>query len=203
MNFDELKSKWDNEKSDNLRIPQDMKMLKMAQHPLDKLKRNMRNELYAQVVAILFLAFLPYIFQLQSNHHLLYYIIYTILVVISSYYLYNFYRFYKSMHLYTSATKGGLLELYYELRLNMERYKSFSFSLQPFTITFLGLYFYSRSLASGENMEFFIEQNLLLMMIFIAVLTAGIMLISTWWVNSFYGKYTKQIRKILDELAEE
>lgn len=203
MNFDELKSKWDKEKRDDVHIPQDMTKLRMAQHPLDKFKRNMRNEFYVQNVAILFLATLPYVFNLQNNFHYLYFILYAMLVLISAFYMCRFYRFYNSMQDYSTNTKDGLLRLYYELRLNMERYKSFSFSLLPFAISFLGLYFYDQLLAGGNSLESLSDYNLLLIMVFVAILTLFFMLITNWWINSFYGKYTNQIRNILDELKEE
>lgn len=85
----------------------------------------------------------------------------------------------------------------------MERYKSFSFSLLPFATAFLGLYAYSKALASGKSFDFLSDQNLLLIMIFIVVLCGMIMLATNWWINSFYGKYAKKIGQILVELKEE
>lgn len=203
MNFDELKSKWDNEKGDDVHIPQDMTKLRMAQHPLDKFKRNMRNEFYVQIIAILFLATLPYVFKFHNNFHYLYFILYAILMLISIYYMYRFYRFYNSIQDYSTNTTDGLLRLYYELRLNMERYKSFSFSLLPFTFSFLGLYFYDQLLADGNSTESLGDYDLFAIMVSTGILTVLFMLVTNWWVNSFYGKYTTQIRDILDDLKSE
>lgn len=203
MNFDELKSKWENESNDDVNIPQNMEKLKMAQHPIENLKRNMRNELYAQVAAIIFLGLVPYLYDLHNSLYILYYIAYAMLLVISIYYLNSFYRFYKGMHQYSAATKDGLLELYYELRLNMERYKSFGFLLLPFGIIWVGLYLYNNLLDKGVKIESLSNKTLLIGTICIVAMTSMMMLAINWWVNSFYGKYTKRVRQILDELREE
>jgi len=203
MNFEELKSEWEKDNSGNLNIPQSIEKLKMAQHPVEKLKRNMKIELYPQIIAILALAFVPSLANFQSSLYSFYYISYAMMVVISVYYLYAFYRFYKNIHQYAAATKDGLLELYFELRLNMERYKSFGFLLLPFGIIWIGLYQYNKLLLSDIAFETLSDNIILIVIIVIVIFTAAMIIAINTWVNSFYGKYTKQIRNILDELKEE
>jgi len=107
------------------------------------------------------------------------------------------------MHQYAAATKDGLLELYFEIRLNMERYKSFGFLLLPFGIIWLGLHSYNRLLFRNIAFETLSDNIILIVIIVIVIFTAAMIIAINAWVNSFYGKYTKQIRKILDELKEE
>jgi len=203
MNFEELKSEWEKENSGNVNIPQSMEKLKVAQHPIEKLKRNMRAELYPQIITIVILAFVPSLANFQSNLYPLYYISYAMMVVISAYYLYAFYRFFKSIHHYAIATKDGLLELYFELRLNMERYKSFGFLLLPFGIIWIGLYMYNKLSIRSIAFESLPDNFMLAGVSIIVIFTVAIIIAMNTWVNSFYGKYTKQIRNILDELKEE
>lgn len=203
MNFDELKSDWEKDGSENVRIPKSLEKLKLAKHPVEKLKRNMRNELYPQIIAILALGFVPQLANFQSSLYSLYYISYAMMVVISAYYLYGFYQFYKHMHQYTAAAKDGLFELYYELRLSMERYKSFGFLLLPFGIIWIGLYLYTDLLIKNTAFEALSNSFLLIGISIIILFTAAMIISINTWVNSFYGKYTKQIRNILDELKEE
>jgi len=207
MNFEELKSEWEKDNSGNLNIPQSIEKLKMAQHPVEKLKRNMRNELYIQIIKILILGFVPLLANFQSSLYALYYISYATLIVISAYYLFGFHRFYKHIHQYATATKDGLLELYYELRLSMERYKSFGFLLLPFDIIWIGLYLYNKILFRNITFESLFDSlsnNVILIGIISIVIFIAVMIMSiNERINNYYGKYTKQIRNILDELKEE
>lgn len=100
----------------------------------------MRNEFWAQIIAIILLAGLPQMTDISSSYYITYYVAYSVLVVVSGYYLYGFYQFYKQINLFHSDTKGSLLRIYYELRLAMERYQSFGFLLLPFLLVWFGIY---------------------------------------------------------------
>ena len=125
------------------------------------------------------------------------------MAVISAYYLYAFYRFYKHMHQYAAATKDGLLELYFELRLNMERYKSFGFLLIPFGIIWIGLYKYNNLLIRNITLESLSNNVIIIVITSVVIFTAAMIIAINTWVNSFYREYTKQTPNILDELKEE
>jgi membrane-bound ClpP family serine protease len=85
----------------------------------------------------------------------------------------------------------------------MELYKTFGFALTPFVVLFVvGMYFYRLSETTGINaME--LQNSHAFVLVF---LIAGFMLFMgvalEWWVHKFYGKYAKEIRKVIDELKE-
>lgn len=203
MNFDDLKAKWDKEPDGDINLPQKTTHLRKAQHPVDTLKRNMRTELWVQIVAIIIIAFFPIIFNLHSSLVNYFYLLYAMIVVVSCYYLINFYRFYKQIHPYASDTKNNLLELYYELRLNMERYKSFGFLLLPFINIILGLMFYSDQLHKDIPVNFLSDKALYEILFIVVAEVALMMWALNIWINRFYGKYVSQIKSLLDELKED
>lgn len=203
MNFDDMKSRWDKEPSGDVKIPQQTTLLGKAKHPVDQLKRNMRAELWTQTAAIVIMAFYPMMFHLDASLNNYYYLVYALFVVISGYYIIGFYRFYKQMHNYASDTRDSLLELYYELRLSMERYKSFGFLLLPFANIMIGLKFYSNQLQKGIPMDSFPDKTLYAMLLIVIAEVLLMMWALHTWVNRFYGKYARQIKSVSDELKEE
>lgn len=201
MNFDDIKSNWDQENSGNIQIPESVSELKKAQHPIDKLKRNMRLELILQVITLLIL---PFYFRIHLSGDLQDVLlgVYAVFLLICIYYTYHFYLFYKKSMAYSGASRDSLYELYYSLRLNMERYRSFGFLLLPFVMLLAGL----SSLEHVENLSLEWQEilvrlkSLLMSMVVLAVIFIGTVIL---WVDRLYGKYARQIKDALDELKEE
>ncbi|MBL1409510.1 hypothetical protein [Sphingobacterium faecale] len=203
MNLDELKSAWHADPIQGVHIPTHIKHLRQAQHPLDKLKRNMKNEGYMQITAVIFMAIAPQLFSVHPSTYTLYYTSYTMVLIISIYYLNTFRRFYQRVSHYTTDTKENLNEIYYEFKLNIERYHSFGFLLIPFVLVWTIIYSYSRMLEQGEDLSTIpdsAKQSLLItLLIASSLVTIGIIA----WTRYFYSPYTKQIKLVLDELKKE
>ena len=86
----------------------------------------------------------------------------------------------------------------------MELYKTFGFALTPFLILYLigYLYFEFSKIPGFISKEFTNYQLIALFLIVVfSMLSMGIAL--EWWVHKFYGKYAKEIKKVIDELKEE
>lgn len=203
MNFDELKSTWNAESTQEVHIPTRIQQLRKAQHPLDKLKRNMKNEGYMQIVAIIFMAFAPQLFTIASNTYLIYYTSYAIVVIISIYYLNIFRHFYQRVCHYTNDTKDNLSEIYYEFKLNIERYHSFGFLLIPFLMVWTAVYTYSRLIEQGKDLSTIPDSNKQLLLIVILITSFFVPAAIVAWTRYFYTPYTKQVKAILDELKED
>lgn len=201
MNLDELKTAWNTENTNDVRIPSQIKQLGQAKHPLDKLKRKMKGEFYMQSFLILFVAFIPKLLQIDPSLYVLYYAFYALSVAISAYYLNHFRLFYNKINHYTADTKDSLLEVYYEFKLNIERYHAFSFLLLPIALVTLGMYKYSRRLRLTE----FANSDQSVISFTILTLTVSIItiLIVLAWTRYLYSPYLKELKKILDELKEE
>lgn len=201
MNLDELKTAWNSENTNDVRIPSQIKQLGQAKHPLDKLKRKMKNEFYMQSFFILFVAFMPKLMHIDPSLYVLYYAFYALSIAISAYYLNHFRLFYNKINDYTADTKDSLLEIYYEFKLNIERYHAFSFLMLPIALVTLGMYRYSMRLRITE----FTDSDQSVISFTILTLTVSIItiLIVLAWTRYFYSPYLQQLKKILDELKEE
>ena len=204
MDFNDIQNAWNNEKPENVVVPNNLEKIQSANTPLDKIRRNLRNEFKYQIGSILLVAIPPMIYDFPSKMFILYYLIYSLYVAVCAYYLIKLYFFYKRLNTITLKTKDSLYETYFDIRLNMELYKTFGFAIVPFLILYLlGFYYYvffkvpgffDHEFTNGQLITFFC-------IIVFSVLSMGISL--EWWVGKFYGKYAKEIRKVIDELKEE
>ena len=126
------------------------------------------------------------------------------MAAISIYYLSKLFLFYKRLNKVALTTKDSLYETYYDIRLNMQLYKTFTFALAPFFMIYLAGYLLFRTPGSTEilNGNFGNEKLVLKVVIFmITMLLIGVL--TEWWVSFYYGKYAKEIKKVIDELKEE
>ncbi len=203
MNLDELKSAWDKENTSDVSIPETVRQLKNAQHPLDKLKRNMKNEWFLQLISIIALAFIP---QLQNIHYSLwpfYYLAYSFLLIISAYYLNRFRSFYKQITHYSTDTKDSLTAIYHEFKLNIERYHSFGFLLLPFGLAWIAIFICSKLLNQGRNLESISNNTKIFLLVAVIVMITVVVFGILGWTKYYYGKYLKQLKAVLDELKSD
>ncbi|MBL7767951.1 MAG: hypothetical protein JNK20_03210 [Flavipsychrobacter sp.] len=202
MNLDELQQAWGKEGSDSEPLNLVFEKLKKAHQPLDRIRINMKNELFYQSFAILLMGFWPIYFKFNQHFSIAYYSIYALLLMVSAYYFLRFYRFFKESHLYTGNSKDNLYELYYEIRLNMEAYKSFSFLLVPFAMIAALLIVFNRRLLKYPDKQLMEAGDWIVIPVVLVLMTVFIIWATNWWVEKYYGKHAKQIRKLLDELKE-
>lgn len=204
MDFNDIQSAWDNEKTDNVVLPDNLEKIQAANTPLDKIKKNLKREFIYQALAIVFLAFTPVIYGFPKETYMLFYLLYSLFTAVSIYYLVKLFLFYKRLNAVALKTKDSLYETYFDIRLNMELYKTFGFALTPFLVLFLiGFIYYSFYQESGVDMNNIDSSFIIVMFVTIvgSVLMMGVML--ELWVYYYYGKYAREIRKVIDELKEE
>ena len=205
MDFNDIQSAWNSDKSNNIVIPTHLEKLQSAKTPVDTIRKNLKNEFYVQLFSVIIIGFLPELFKFDTLLLLSFYSFYTIFVSISIYYFVKLYLFYKRLSSASVNTKDNLYETYFDIKLNMELYKSFTYSLIPFLLVFPIIYIVSEfpSLTEKIITDGVINYSFLSVIIcafIISVLLIG--LITDLWVNYYYGKYAKQIRSLLDELKE-
>ena len=205
MDFNDIQSAWNSDKSNNIVIPTHLEKLQSAKTPVDTIRKNLKNEFYVQLFSVIIIGFLPELFKFDTLLLLSFYSFYTIFVSISIYYFVKLYLFYKRLSSASVNTKDNLYETYFDIKLNMELYKSFTYSLIPFLLVFPIIYIVSKfpSLTEKIITDGVINYSFLSVIIcafIISVLLIG--LITELWVNHYYGKYAKQIRSLLDELKE-
>ncbi|MCJ7933762.1 MAG: hypothetical protein MUW56_09035 [Chryseobacterium sp.] len=201
MNFDQLKEQWNNEGSDT-KIPDTINQLKASRHPIEKVRKMMKKEFPAQVLAIILIGFFPPLLQISASQYIIYYISYTMMVIISSYYLFGFYQFYKQTELYSGNTRNSLWKIYHELRLNMERYQSFGFLLLPHFLITLGLEILNVMEKKGKSFSEITNAHQDTLILFVLIGTLSIVTSIVLWTKYFYGRHARQLENILNELDE-
>jgi len=204
MDFNDIQNAWNNEKTDNVVLPDNLEKIQSANTPLDKIKRNIINEFIYQIISIVLIAFIPLIYNFPPKGMILFYLLYSLFTAVCFYYFVKFYLFYKRLNTIALKTKDSLYETYFDIRLNMELYKTFGFALTPFLMLYLiGFFYFEFTKTPGFFAEEFTNYQLfgMLSIVVFCMLFMGITL--EWWVHKFYGKYAKEIRKVIDQLKEE
>ena len=204
MDFNEIQNAWNNEKTENVIVPANLEKIQSANTPLDAIKKNLKKEFIYQIISIVFMGFIPLIHDFSPQIIIIYYLLFSFFTAVCAYYFTKFYFFYKRLNAVTLKTKDSLFEIYFDIRLNMELYKTFGFALAPFMILFLIIFMFVKFYKGPEFIitEFSNTQIVsFFSIVFFNMLFTGIALEK--WVNSFYGKYAKEIRAVLDELKEE
>lgn len=205
MDFNDIQSAWKNEEIPNVSLPNKLEQLESVNMPLDKIRKNLKKELVMQIVSIGIIGLVPFFYQFSDNLLIAFYLLFLPFLAICAYFLLKLYFFYKRIHNHNLNTKDSLYEIYYDIMLNIQLYKSFTYSLMPFLIMFLALMFFG-NYSTQEVMQFFAPERQKKILGFVTGLFLGITLsvgfITEWWVNFFYGKYAKEIRKVIDELKE-
>lgn len=203
MDFNDIQKAWDNDHSENVVLPNNLEKLQSANTPLDKIRKNLRKEFLYQLIAIIFVGFVPLSDRFPEKLVVVYYLLYAVMVAVSLYYLGKLFFFYKRMNQTTLNTKDSLYETYTDIRINMELYKTFSFALTPFVVLYvLGSLFY-KDPKIFQFIEGNLDTRLVLSVLVTFVFTILFMaLAGEYWVHHFYGKYAKEIRKVIDELKE-
>ncbi|WP_417939093.1 hypothetical protein [Flavobacterium sp. RS13.1] len=204
MDFNDIQNAWNNEKIKNIVLPDNLEKIQSANTPLDKIRKNLKHELIMQSVVVILLGFTPYASHFPEKWIMPFYLFFSIFVAVCVYYLIKLYVFYKRLNKITLKTKDSLYETYFDIRLNMELYKTFGFALTPFIVLFLiGFLYNDFSKKAGFQTTDF--SNTQLVSVFISVIFSILFmgLSLEWWVQYFYGKHAKEIKKVIDELKEE
>ena len=205
MDFNDIQNAWNNEKTENVHLPNNLEKIQSVNTPLDKIKKNLKIELIVQLVSMVFIAIVPLFIEMKYSFVLAYYLLYAVSILIFGFFTIRLYLYYKNFADITTTTKDNLYEIYYNIRLFMETYKSASYTFIPFGLFYMFLLplgkksgkLLNRVLdANQENVVLIVVLMVVVFMIFGWLMTEG-------HVKLFYGKYAKEIKKVIDELKEE
>ena len=201
MDFNDIQSAWNNENTKNVVVPTQLEKVQQANTPLNKIRKNLKNEFIYQIVSIVVVGFAPYLNGFPEQAITPFYLLFSLFVAVSAYYLIKLFVFYKRLNKTALNTKDNLYETYFDIRLNMELYKTFGFALTPFMILFLVGVLYFKLPNAATLFTDSTNSIVLFVSVLFSMLFMGVAL--EWWVHFFYGKYAKEIRTVLDELKEE
>jgi hypothetical protein len=205
MDFNDIQNAWNNEKTENVHLPNNLEKIQSVNTPLDKIKKNLKKELIVQLVSMVFIAIVPLFIEMKYSFVLAYYLLYAVSIIIFGFFTIRLYLYYKNFADITTTTKDNLYEIYYNIRLFMETYKSCSYTFISFGLFYMFLLplgkksgkLLNRVLdANQENVVLIVVLMVVVFMIFGWLMTEG-------HVKLFYGKYAKEIKKVIDELKEE
>lgn len=186
MEFDNLKNAWQDDQPDA--IPEiSLEKQKQIRLPLEKIRKNMKMEFCLNVFSIIIFA--PVLYYIEYNYFVKW-TLYLVFLFIVAYYTIKFYKLYKSLTISDLSAYNQLLEVKYELKLNIELYKSYYVCMVPYLMAMLFFFF---------KKEDFFEYDDLIMhyapFIIFFVVCAITLAFGAWWLEYYYGKYVKKIEK--------
>ena len=211
FNFEDLKKEW-KEQEASVPIPDDLNKIKKAQTPIDKIRKNIKTEMFLMIFSVIFLMIVPFIsiYQISGISELVYYIVLFLLIISAIPYYKSFYSYYKNTNHKTFNSYRSISEIYYELKNTIRLYKTINYLLVPY-----GFILFFIVLSKGrsekifeiimnlpdsfthENYGYFAALMLVILFTILAIFLVGI------WVSMFYGKHLKELEKILQQFEEE
>ena len=205
MDFNDIQSAWNNDSNENVVVPTNLEKIQSASMPLTYIKKSLKSESYLQIL-FLVCGLVPVFIKFNLNYLVLFYLVYFITIMVSGYFLIKIKDFYKIVNDKNISTKDNLYETYYEIKLFTEVYKIISIVSIPFGF----IYMIIIPLGSKTEKVMKIVEGMQNPEILFAGLIIGFVMWSTgcWFLikahaELFYGKYAKEIRKVIDELKEE
>ncbi|MCI9844407.1 hypothetical protein [Flavobacterium pectinovorum] len=205
MDFNDIQNAWNNEKTENIVLPDNLEKIQSVNTPLDKIKKNLKKELIIQIVSIVLVGVIPLCIDLKYSFLLAYYLLYAVSIIISIFFIIRLNIYYKNFTDIATTTKDNLYEIYYNIRLFIEAYKSFTYALFPFGLFYMFLIPLGKK--SGKLLNLILNTNQESAAV-IFILIIFVFMILMWFMTEghtklFYGKYAKEIKKVIDELKEE
>ena len=208
MNIDELKDAWNKDDSGDMRLHLDTARINKTTSVVGRLRKNMKAELffllisYAMVFAVLF----------RNVRSPLFFNITVVLLfsslVITVFYFFRFYVFYKSIGQYDLSIVDSIRKITYELELNTEIYKTYSFSAIPLSVlTALALIASKIRFDHLNNAILTNSSPLSIDMMLYVFATILLSFVITYiciniHVRLSYGKYLADLKQVVNDLGE-
>lgn len=193
MDLENLKNIWSDEKI--VEIPEiSFEKQKEIHHPLEKIRKNMRLEFWSSAVTYLFLIAAFFFINFPSERFKVYAItLVASMLLVSSVYFFKFFRLYKNISEIHFNTHESLGELNFQLQLNKQYYLGYYIAFAPLIVCEMLLVFdYIPKFKVLQGMKF------LLYFVGSCVVFLTVLFLNwKWWFDRFYGKYFKQIEKLM------
>lgn len=200
MNLDDLKKSWQEQELPSDIVASEKLNEKVGCLPLDKIRGNVKKEIWIQVLSIVFIAFTPRLLRIDDTRIGGFYLFYGIFVLITGYYILKMYRFYKTSASLELNSRDSLYDSYYNVKLYIQMYENFCYSLIPFGILLLLAVSPSSQLDLILGGDLHALKYLGIVSIIMVVL---IYFIAKYWIKKLYGQYLKQIEDTLNQFKEQ
>ena len=208
MDFNALKNILDQDDTSTLRLPKKMDELKKVQLPMDRIKQNMRSEIYMQFGAMAFFSLVPFIHPMPALAQYLFWSSLIAVAAITLIYVLQLQHFLKQQ---SKVTMGSLLTLssyIQQLKATLAVYKTgviASSLVLPFTFGFFYLSLanttqeaYTNKLIALSSANFFLP-----FLVVYLLLVLAIYYITEWWTKKLYGTYLTDLETTLAQLDDE
>jgi hypothetical protein len=208
MNFESLKEDWNSEQEYNEPFSEkDLTLLKESHSFIDKVRKNMRLEFYLSIILALILglgillgSMSPIISPIKTSGCTITFIL---IFAVSLFYSRRFYIFYKTSSNMSFNTHDNLLWFYYEMKLNMEVYRSYAIMVLFLGILALAILNVAEPSPLLRSVKL-TDPYALIILVCILLFCVVIFIASIeYWIRISYGRYVKRIKSILDELKGE
>ena len=201
MNFDQLKDQWNESETSSNEISENMLKVTEARTPIDQIRKKMKHEFFGQLISLLILVFAPKIFHFTKELTTIYILFYGIICGFMAYYFFKFYLFYKHSYDLSLDSRKNLLWFYYEMKLNLELYKALTYIVGFILLAFCAIALFTINSELLNKIFAKVSLTYIAINIIVTILLVGI--ITELWAKFYYGKYLKQIKKIVDSMDEE
>jgi hypothetical protein len=208
MNIDDLKDAWNSDEPQGMHLPDNTQALGKTNSVIDKVRKNMKSEFIASILAYPVLLWYLIAHQQSSFFFNIAVILFFTIFTLNTYYYIRFYAFYRSIARYDFNIRESIRKITYELELNSEIYKTYNFCVTPLAILLIGALFCSRDFSKYVlqvlTSDAFLSQGGLWWMIFTSIATIGITYgIHEYYIRSLYGKHIDELKMIINDLGDE
>lgn len=198
MNFDDLKNDWNADGAEENNISEDMLKMNEAHTLIDIIRRKMKIEFFYQMMALIFMGAVPFLFGFADNMKFIYMVFFGITCGFTTYYFWKFYTFYKNSYDLSLDGRKNIMWFFYEMKLNVELYKALTYIIVFIWVGFLAVYLLIAKTWAIDNVFAKISSTYIVLNCFITILIIGV--ITELWAWYYYGRYLKRVKAIVDEL---
>lgn len=197
-NMNNIEKMWQEQATNQTAIEPEHLNPRESHSIVDAVRKNMRMEFYYFLASPLLFA-IPFFNKTRSSLSISILVItFLVLILVSIYYLSRFYKFYKSSGNMLFNTKENLTWFYYELRFNMELYRSYVY--HGLSIGFFAGFIWGIIEPHISKNTVIDQLDLLLYGIFIVIFLFLTVWFTQFWLRVFYGKHLNRVKALLDEL---
>jgi hypothetical protein len=208
MNIDELKDAWGQDEPKGMSLPVSTETLGKTTSVVGSIRKKMKAEFIALlIVYAILIGFLFSGYQSSIFTDMIKILLFAILLLNGFYYS-KFYVFYKAIGRYDLNIKSSLGKIVYELELNAEIYKTYSFSAMPLSVLTAGAFIVGK-LKLVHMPDVFTHGNTIpgnIMLWICSTILVSYMI--TYFLISLsvrltYGKYIDALKQVMNDLGED
>jgi ABC-type multidrug transport system permease subunit len=207
MNFDDIKSKMDQE-SMNQTVPKSIKDLSASQLPVHGIRKKFVSEIVAMMAVMFFFITIPFIEEMHALPRSVY-ICFTVVVVLITFgYLLKMLSFLKKTKYMDIKMHSALYSFIFEIKLTLEVYKVGVISSSLLLPFITASFFFGRVDAFSEDLFskwFLLEipaSSMMMLLIGYLLIAVFFYVVTILWIKQMYGKHVEALEMVLKDLEE-